>query len=59
MEGFYDPEGGNAGFWIKYGTPSIKGKPFIWSESEWPQQKLRDVPDVVDGRYHLIRTYIR
>jgi hypothetical protein len=34
-------------FWMKYGTPVFIGKPFIWSESQWKNQKLRDVPNVV------------
>lgn len=59
LEGSFDPDGADAGFWMKFGTPEIKGKPFIWSESEWAGQKLRDVPDAVDGHYQLIRTYIR
>ena len=59
LRGSFDPKGTNEGFWMKYGTPKIKGKPFIWSESEWASQKLRDVPDAVDGSYHLIRTDVQ
>ncbi|RIK09553.1 MAG: hypothetical protein DCC49_05865 [Acidobacteria bacterium] len=44
-------------FWMKYGTPVFEpppaggGKPFIWSESQWSNQKLRQVPDVVTGEW--------
>ncbi len=34
---------------MKYGTPVFDGKPFIWSESDWSDQVLRFVPDVVAG----------
>jgi hypothetical protein len=46
-------------FWMKFGTPQVDGKPFIWSESQWKGQKLRDVPDVVDGIWTFLNTYIR
>jgi hypothetical protein len=32
-------------FRMKFGTPYVNGKPFIWSESQWKNQKLRDVPE--------------
>ncbi|MFQ3573732.1 MAG: hypothetical protein SNJ53_03770, partial [Thermodesulfovibrionales bacterium] len=59
LKGIYDRNSTNKAFWMKYGTPIINGKPFIWSESQWRGQKLRDVPDVVDGSYNLLNTYIR
>ncbi|HEY3247086.1 MAG TPA: hypothetical protein VGK88_02180 [bacterium] len=46
-------------FWMKYGTPVFNGKPFIWSESQWKTQKLRDVPNVVTGGWQFLRAYIR
>ncbi|HEV8352684.1 MAG TPA: hypothetical protein VGR24_00625 [bacterium] len=46
-------------FWMKYGTPVFKGKPFIWSESQWKNQKLRDVPNAVTGTWQFLRAYIR
>lgn len=46
-------------FWAKYGTPHINGKPFIWSESIWSNQKLRDVPNVVDGNFQLLNLRVR
>jgi hypothetical protein len=59
LQGVFDLESPYRGFWMKYGTATIAGKPFIWSESEWAGQKLRDVPNTVDGEFHLINTYIR
>lgn len=46
-------------FWMKFGTPYVNGRPFIWSQSEWKSQKLRFVPDVVDGQWTLLNGYIR
>jgi hypothetical protein len=59
LEGTFDLGSPYRSFWMKYGTPHISGKPFIWSESQWKGQKLRDVPDVVDGSFHLLNLYIR
>ena len=39
--------------------PHVKGKPFIWSESLWDWQPLRDVPDRLDGRFTLMPLYLR
>lgn len=58
VKGVFDPDGGTPGFWMKYGTAHIKGKPFIWSHSLWAGQKLRQVPDAVDGTFQLINTHI-
>lgn len=59
VNGILDLKSANRSFWMKFGTPVIKGKPFIWSESQWRGQKLRDVPDVVEGDFHLLHLYIR
>jgi hypothetical protein len=59
LNGILDLKSQNRSFWMKFGTPVIKGKPFIWSESQWRGQKLRDVPDVVDGDFHLLNLYIK
>ena len=59
LKGILDLKSPNRSFWMKFGTPVIKGKPFIWSRSRWKGQKLRDVPDSVDGKYELLHTYIR
>ena len=58
LKGVLNIDSGNTSFWMKYGTPVINGKPFIWSESQWHTQKLRDIPDVMDGDYHLLKTHI-
>ncbi len=46
-------------FWMKYGTPIFNGKPFIWNESQWKRQTLRDVPNAVTGTWQFLRAYIR
>ena len=46
-------------FWMKFGTPYVDGKPFIWSESQWKGTKLRYVPDRIDGEFTLLNEYIR
>jgi len=58
LKGILNTDSNNRAFWMKYGTPVVSGKPFIWSESQWSEQKLRHVPDVVDGDYHFLRTHI-
>ena len=58
LKGVLNIHSQNRGFWMKYGTPVVDGKPFIWSESQWSDQKLRDVPDAVDGDYHYFKTHI-
>ena len=42
-----------------YQTPRMNGKPFIWSQSPWPSQKLRDVPDRLEGTFTLTPLRIR
>lgn len=59
LEGVLDTGSSLKSFWMKYGTPTIDGKPFIWSESLWKGWKLRAVPDRVDGEYTLLNAYIR
>jgi hypothetical protein len=59
LSGILDAESPATGFWMLYGTPYIKGKPFIWSKSLWNWQPLRDVPDRLDGRFTLIPLYLR
>ena len=58
LKGVLNVNSANTAFWMKFGTPEVNGKPFIWSESQWHTQKLRDVPDVVAGDYHLFKTHI-
>jgi hypothetical protein len=59
LQGVFDVSSPATGFWMLYGTPKINGKPFIWSESSYSWQKLRDVPDRVDGEYVLIPLYLK
>ena len=54
-----DTKAPSTGFWMLYGTPKIGGKPFIWSESIWKTQTLRDVPDRVEGSFTLMPLYLR
>ena len=59
LSGILDTESPVSGFWMLYGTPQVKGKPFIWSESLWNWQLLRDVPDSLDGIFTLMPLYLR
>jgi hypothetical protein len=45
-------------FWMKYGTPEINGKPFIWSQSKWKGQLLNQVPDSVSGSWHPTKVFM-
>lgn len=59
LSGILDTSASNTGFWMLYGTAKVNGTPFIWSQSSWKWQKLRDVPDRVDGSFTLIPLYMR
>ncbi len=59
LTGLLDTSSSSTGFWMLYGTPVVNGAPFIWSESSWKWQTLRDVPDRLDGKFTLIRLYLR
>lgn len=59
LKGELDRTSDNRGIWMLYGTAHVNGKPFIWSRSSWSWVKLRDVPDVVDGAFTYLRTYLR
>jgi hypothetical protein len=59
LQGLLDANSPVKAFWMKFGSPHVDGKPFIWSESLWKGQKLRDVPDVVDGTWELLNTHVR
>ncbi len=49
-------------FWMKYGTPTIPFKPFVWSESRFKQfkqsQDIDYVPDVLDGKWNPVRLFM-
>lgn len=51
LEGILDQKSLAKGFWMLFGTPHMGGKPFVWSESPWRGQTLRDVPDRLDGAF--------
>jgi hypothetical protein len=42
-----------------FGTPKNNGQPFVWSQSSYAWQKLRDVPNLLDDGYVLPPLYLR
>ena len=59
LSGTLDVSASGLGFWMLYGTPKVAGQPFVWSQSSWSWQKLRDVPDRVDGVFTQMPLYLR
>lgn len=59
LSGVLDTSASNTGFWMLYGTPKVNGAPFVWSQSSWKWQTLRDVPDRIDGSFTLMPLYLR
>lgn len=59
LSGALDLNSTNTGIWMLYGTAPVNGTPFIWSLSSWKWQKLRDVPDRLDGSFTLMPLYLR
>jgi hypothetical protein len=59
LSGNLDLSAPTTGFWMLYGTARVNGAPFIWSQSSWKWQKLRDVPDRLDGTFTLMPLYLR
>lgn len=59
LKGVLDTGSSYKAFWMKFGRPSVNGKPFIWSESQWKGTKLRNAPDRVDGDWTFLNSYIR
>jgi len=59
LQGILDTSSSMKAFWMKFGTPSIDGKPLIWSESQWNGWKLRFVPDRLDGEFTLLNIYLK
>ncbi|MDD2338350.1 MAG: hypothetical protein PHD01_17470 [Geobacteraceae bacterium] len=59
LSGILDTTVSNTGFWMLYGSAKIDNKPFIWSQSSWKWQTLRDVPDRIDGQFTLMPLYLR
>ena len=54
LQGKLDLKSKATGFWMQFATPTVHGAPFIWSQSSWKWQKLRDVPDRLDGPFTLM-----
>lgn len=59
LKGELDMTSTATGFWMLYGTSHVNGQPFIWSRSSSSGQKLRDVPDVVDGSFTYLNLHLR
>ncbi len=59
LSGRFDLSSDKKGIWMLFGTAYVNGAPFIWSQSSWKWQKLRDVPDRLDGRFTLVNLYLR
>lgn len=59
LSGVLDVSASNTGFWMLYGTAKVNGAPFIWSQSSWKWQTLRDVPDRLDGSFTLMPLSLR
>lgn len=58
-----DINGGKTSFWMKYGTPHVRQRPFIWSESQFrdfKQPEAEDcVPDALDGRWNRVKMFMK
>jgi hypothetical protein len=59
LSGTLDLNSPHAGFWMLFGTAKVEGTPFIWSQSSWKWQTLRDVPDRLDGSFTLMPLHLR
>jgi hypothetical protein len=59
LTGTLDSSSSASGIWMLYGTAHVNGQPFIWSQSLWKSQKLRDVPDRIDGTFTQMPLYLR
>ena len=59
LEGKLDLKAKTTGFWMKYGTATVNGSPFVWSTSSWKWQKLRAVPDRLDGQFTLMPLHLK
>lgn len=57
-----DAEGGKTSFWMRFGTPMIDDKPFVWNESAWHQYWDKDrscVPNQLDGKWHETKLFMK
>ena len=50
------------GFWMKFGTPHVHGRPFIWSQSMFKEFKSHEsvdyIPDSLDGDWNLMKLFM-
>ena len=56
--GGLDPGSGLPGFWMRFGTATLNGEPFIWSRSAWAFWQHPGVPDRLDGVLTLLNTHL-
>lgn len=47
------------GLYMLYGTPYVEREPFVWSKSSWHLEKLRGVPDRLDGIFTRLPLYLK
>jgi hypothetical protein len=59
LKGKLDLQSRATGFWMRFATPTVHGAPFVWSQSSWKWQKLRDVPDRLDGPFTLMPLHMQ
>jgi hypothetical protein len=59
LSGILDVGSSRKGMWMRFGTPQVNGAPFVWSRSSWSWQKLREVPDRVDGDFTWLDLHVR
>ncbi len=59
LQGRLDMQSRTTGFWMRFATPTVNGSPFVWSRSNWKWQKLRDVPDRLDGAFTLMPLHLQ
>jgi hypothetical protein len=59
LKGKLDLQSKATGFWMRFATATVHGTPFIWSQSSWKWQKLRDVPDRLDGPFTLMPLHLQ
>ena len=55
-------DGKKTSFWMKYGSPSINGTPFIWSTSVWAKYRTEEskkfIPDAIDGAWNRVKMFM-
>lgn len=55
-------DGKKTSFWMKFGSPYINGKPFVWSDSIFARFKepsdVDCIPDAIDGRWNLVKMFM-